>query len=151
MELETRDMILVCPKCDAHLVQLKFRGVEAFFCHRCLGIWLDKGETKLLMQATGTHPDDPLTKFHNHETTGVVSARHLCPRCDQGLHELEIEAAGHPTLTLDRCPRGHGLWFDADELQQLLALYPASSEAGKTIEVLNDLFGHAVKQYKKGN
>jgi hypothetical protein len=33
----------------------------------------------------------------------------------------------------------------------LLALYPASSEAGKTIDVLNDLFGHAVKQYKKGN
>ena len=31
----------------------------------------------------------------------------------------EINVRG--PLTLDRCPRGHGLWFDAEELEQLLA------------------------------
>jgi Zn-finger nucleic acid-binding protein len=61
------------------------------------------------------------------------------------LHELVIEEAGRPALTLDRCPQGHGLWFDADELQQLLSLYPADSGAGKTIDALNELFGGAVK------
>ena len=138
-------MILVCPKCDAHLILLNFRGVEVDFCEKCRGIWLDAGEVERIMETTGARPSDPLSQFHNHETSGSVSRRHLCPRCDQGLHELEIDAPGHPTLTLDRCPRGHGLWFDADELQQLLALYPASSAAGKTIDALNELFGHAVK------
>ena len=138
-------MILVCPKCDAHLILLNFKGVEVDYCPQCRGIWLDAGELERLMEATNARPGDPLAQFHNHETAGAVSRNHLCPRCDQGLHELEIEAPGYPTLTLDRCPRGHGLWFDADELQQLLALYPASSGAGKTIDVLNEVFGSAVK------
>ncbi len=138
-------MILVCPKCDAHLILLKFKGVEVDFCEKCRGIWLDTGTLQHLMEATGAQPGDPLTQFHNHENSGTVSRRHLCPRCDQNLHELEIDVPGHTILTLDRCPRGHGLWFDADELQQLLALYPASSGAGKTIDALNEVFGSAVK------
>jgi len=138
-------MVLVCPKCDGHLFLLGFKSVEVDFCGRCRGIWLDAGALERLMEATGAHAEDPLRRFHTREAAQTVSKRHLCPRCDTALHELVIEEAGRPALTLDRCPKGHGLWFDADELQQLLAFYPADSGASKTIDALNELFGGAVK------
>ncbi len=103
-------MMPVCPKCDTGLLLARIGGVEVDYCDRCRGVWLDAGE---LEQLAGT----ALPEFQ--QQTGVVppGKKHLCPRCDAPMPE--IRAPGN--LTLDKCPRGHGLWFDADELQQLLA------------------------------
>ena len=123
-------MIPVCPKCDVGLFNLKFRSLAVDYCDQCRGVWLDAGELELL--AGG-----PLPGFQ--QQTGSVPAgkKHLCPRCDKPLHE--ITAPGE--LTLDRCPSGHGLWFDADELQQLLTM----AHADATVALLNDVFGTTVK------
>lgn len=119
-------MIPVCPKCDIGLFVLEYRSVEVDYCDQCRGVWLDAGELEQL--AGGVLP-----AFQ--QPAGVVppGRKHLCPRCDAALHE--IAAPGN--LTLDRCPHGHGLWFDADELQQLLA--------NTTGTVLNDMFAPATK------
>jgi Zn-finger nucleic acid-binding protein len=155
-------MVSVCPRCDVGLFVLHFRSVEVDYCERCHGIWLDAGEVERLMEATGAHPSDPLLRFHSHIVQNPRAGKNLCPRCDQRLHEIEIHdtdgeeyqnqaesksatssmrVAEARRLTLDRCPRGHGIWFDADELQELLALYPTDSGASRTVGYLNDLFG----------
>ena len=115
-------MIPVCPKCDVSLFIAHYRSVEVDYCDRCRGVWLDAGE----LAALAGH--DPLAA--SLYQTGVVppGKKHLCPRCDTPLEE--ITTAG--PITLDRCPGGHGLWFDADELQQLIA----QANAG----VLNEVF-----------
>ena len=138
-------MISVCPKCDISLFVLHFKSVEVDYCQRCRGIWLDAGELEQLMKVTGAHPSDPLRRFHNHVVDKPRTGKHLCPRCDRPLEELVIEESPERSVTLDRCPRGHGLWFDADELQELLALYPPASGASKTIEYLDGLFGKNLK------
>ena len=139
-------MIRVCPKCDVPLLILHFKDIEIDFCNHCHGLWLDAGELEALMQQTGANTDDPLLKFQQQNGIQPNGRPHLCPRCDAPLHEIPVEQTGSPRLTLearlrlDKCPRGHGLWFDADELQQLLAMFPAESGAGKTIDYLNELF-----------
>jgi Zn-finger nucleic acid-binding protein len=120
---------------------LHFRDLDVDFCHQCRGLWLDAGELETIMTRTGAQTADPLLKFQLQAGTEPKGRPHLCPRCDTALHEIQVEHAGSPTLTLDKCPRGHGLWFDADELQQLLAMFPPDSGAGNTIEQLNELFG----------
>ena len=100
-------MIPVCPKCDTGLFILNYKSVEVDYCERCRGVWLDAGE---LEQISGRWSDD----FQNQAGSPT---RHLCPRCDQQL----LEVTGPGNVLLDRCPRNHGLWFDADELEQLLA------------------------------
>ena len=130
-------MIPVCPKCDVALFILHFRSVEVEYCDRCRGVWLDAGELETLMTVTGATPADPLLEFHSRVVEEPQRTKHLCPRCDRSLEEITIEGQ----LTLDRCPRGHGLWFDADELRQLLELYPAGNIASRTMEYLNELFG----------
>jgi len=141
-------MMRVCPKCDIPLFILHFKDIEIDFCDRCKGLWLDAGELEALMQQTGANTHDPLLKFQQQSGIQPNGRPHLCPRCDAPLHEIRVSemegrAQSRPLpapLTLDKCPRGHGLWFDADELQQLLAMFPPESGASKTIDYLNELF-----------
>lgn len=129
-------MVPICPKCDVGLFILHFKEVDVDFCERCRGLWLDAGELEELLTRTGAAADDPLLKFQTQ--TGSVSAgrKHLCPRCDEPLHEINVRS-----LTLDHCPHGHGLWFDEDELRQLLAMFPPAAGTHKTIEYLSQLIG----------
>jgi Zn-finger nucleic acid-binding protein len=108
-------MIPVCPKCDVGLFRLRFKSVEINYCEKCRGVWLDAGELEQLAESL-------LPDFQSQPGTVPPGKKHLCPRCDAWLEE--IAAPGN--LTLDKCPRGHGLWFDADELQQLLATAPGA-------------------------
>ena len=151
-------MIRVCPKCDVPLFILHSKNIEVDVCHRCRGLWLDAGELEALMQQTGAAANDPLLNFQQQPGTQPKGRPHLCPRCDAALHEIQVSpmlCAGLPTahedrpkvsppaplLTLDKCPRGHGLWFDADELQQLLSTFPIETGAAKTIDHLSELLG----------
>jgi Zn-finger nucleic acid-binding protein len=131
----------VCPKCDVPLFILHFKDIEVDFCDHCHGLWLDAGELEELLRRTGAQADDPLLRFQEQEGRLPDGRAHLCPRCDERLREIQVERAGSSTLTLDKCPRGHGLWFDADELQQLLAMFPPGCDAGNAIDYLNELFG----------
>jgi Zn-finger nucleic acid-binding protein len=130
----TSVMIHVCPKCDVGLFILNFKAIEVDYCERCRGIWLDAGELEQL--AGGS-----LTDFQHQAGVVPPGKKHLCPRCDAPLEEIHIRNK----LTLDRCPRGHGLWFDADELQQLLAMSRPAGSASQAINQLNELFGSAPK------
>jgi Zn-finger nucleic acid-binding protein len=130
----------VCSKCDVPLFILHFKDIELDFCHRCHGLWLDSVELDALVEQLGASVNDPLLRFR--QQAGVVpkGRPHLCPRCDAALHEIQVEHAGSPHLTLDKCPRGHGLWFDDHELQQLLSMFPVESGVAKTVDHLNELF-----------
>ncbi|HUJ09791.1 MAG TPA: zf-TFIIB domain-containing protein [Verrucomicrobiae bacterium] len=135
----------VCPKCDVPLFVLHFKEIEVDFCNHCRGLWLDTGELEELLASTGAQANDPFLKFQQQEGRVPDGRRHLCPRCDKPLCEIQVEHLGSKVLTLDKCPRGHGLWFDADELQQLLAMFPPDCGAGRTIDHLNELFGNKLK------
>ena len=111
---------------------LHFKEVEVDYCERCRGIWLDTGELEALIEITGSSANDPFLRQLEQTGTPSSASRCLCPRCDSKLNEFAVN-----DLLLDRCPRGHGLWFDANELHQLLTMFGAS----QTIAFLNDLFG----------
>jgi len=120
---------------------LRFKDVEVDFCHHCRGLWLDTGELETLLQQTGAHMDDPVLLALQQDGTLPATGKHLCPRCDKQLREISVAQAGAAPLVLDRCPANHGLWFDADELQELLADFAPQSGASKTISYLNELLG----------
>ena len=110
--------------------------------------WMSGG-LEAIMTRTGAHTNDPLLRFQKQAGTEAKGRPHLCPRCDAALHEIQVEHAGSPTLTLNKCPRGHGLWFDDHELQQLLAMFPPDSGAGKTIEHVERIVWCPIKTLNK--
>jgi len=137
-------MIPLCPKCHVGLMILNFKEVEVDFCQQCQGVWLDAGELEELMTMTGASADDPLLQLQKQEGARPQNRKYLCPRCDHLLHEITVPKSDGG-LRLDRCPGNHGLWFDDQELKQLLMMFPARSGTSKTIDYLNELFGTASK------
>ena len=111
---------MLCPVCKLDQVILEWDDVELDFCVECHGIWFDADELRHLFAAAGV-PDDVLLlerrlRLLSGSTRG---ARRRCPRCRARMDH--VSAPDHPEQTvLDRCPRGHGLWFDKGELEQIV-------------------------------
>ena len=122
-----------------------FQGYRSRFLRPLPGLWLDAGELEALLNRTGASAEDPLLHFQQQQGMLPNGRPHLCPRCDEPLREITVAPPSGDPLTLDRCPRGHGLWFDADELTQLLAMFPPEVGARKTIDHLNELFSMTSK------
>ena len=100
-----------CPACRAELLIVEYAGVELDVCARCDGMWFDADELARLLGGERRVP----------RGTGVAptAARRRCPRCRRRM--LAVVMPGEPApVTVDRCPRGDGLWFDRGELPRLV-------------------------------
>lgn len=85
--------------------------VEIDFCDRCGGTWLDGGELEVLATLRG--------RAVNVVALDLPPARPaqrdpFCPRCDRPLAPARAGA-----VSVDVCPRGHGLFFDRGEMEAL--------------------------------
>lgn len=102
----------MCPVCDEPMVILELEGVEIDHCLSCGGTWLDAGELEQIAELAGAPPLE-----HARVASGSREGRRTrrrCPRCPAKLREICLP--GEPSVPVDRCPRGHGLWFDRGEM-----------------------------------
>jgi uncharacterized protein len=112
-----------CPDCRLDLVILEVDGVELDLCLDHHGVWFDHNELgQLFAQAGAGHELDKLeAELLADRPAGQTTSRasqspkRRCPRCAIRLKQVCL--AQGPVL--DSCPRGHGLWFDPGEIQQL--------------------------------
>ena len=103
-----------CPACNEPAIALELNGVEIDRCPACAGIWLDEEEIAWLAR----HSDSgsrPLADALHKGAAGPGSERR-CPRCNRAMRQEVLSA-----VELDRCPVGHGIWFDAGEVETFLA------------------------------
>jgi Zn-finger nucleic acid-binding protein len=94
---------------------LELEGVEVDRCLECGGTWLDAGELELVLRLAST---EKVVPFLESKAGGSRGTR-KCPRCRRRLRVFQ--AGKDKTIDLDRCPRGHGLWFDASELEEIVS------------------------------
>jgi len=102
----------MCPACKEVLVVLELSGVEIDRCTSCGGIWLDSGELEQIL-ALAEVPAGRIAEALRAGSQGSRSRRQ-CVRCRRRMRQVAIE--GCTGLVADRCPAGHGIWFDAGEL-----------------------------------
>jgi Zn-finger nucleic acid-binding protein len=125
-----------CPVCKSAMITLELADVEIDHCVRCGGTWLDSGELELLVEDR-VRAQNLLASFPEHSAAGE-SAR-ACPICDGKMAKIVV-APSRPPLLIDKCRRSHGLWFDRDELQNVLKL-GRLDEDGRIQRLLADMFG----------
>ncbi|HEY3245313.1 MAG TPA: zf-TFIIB domain-containing protein [Phycisphaerae bacterium] len=124
----------MCPVCGEPLIAFELQGIEIDHCAGCRGTWLDAGELEqiaALAQVDGTSGAAALKAAGD----GVRSQRR-CPRCRRKMRTVRI--AG-PAIDIERCARGHGLWFDAGELRRMIQS-GAGGCADAVTAFLNELF-----------
>ena len=115
------DETVLCPICKLDQVILEWGGVELDVCVDGHGIWFDAEELRHLFAIAGV-PDAVLSLEQRLRTLprSTRGARRRCPRCRARMDHVSVP--DHPEqIVLDRCPRGHGLWFDEGEIEQILA------------------------------
>jgi len=125
-----------CPICKNAMITLELAEVEIDHCTDCGGIWLDSGELEILL-GSPDHAKELLDSF-NVDTT-VTEQPRKCPICDRKMHKIVV-GSDKPTLLIDKCRRGDGLWFDKGELQDVLARGCLDKES-KIQKLLADMFG----------
>lgn len=115
---------------------MEYRDVEVDWCPACKGLWLERGELGLLIAG------DPATEARLGLVPGARSQR-CCPRCGDRMREERIESA---SVTADRCPHGHGLWFDAGEVQAIINTVGDRAEVAALSDFYESLFGASSTQ-----
>jgi Zn-finger nucleic acid-binding protein len=111
-----------CPVCRQEQVIVEHRGVELDLCLQGCGIWFDADELRQLFDVIGA--PERLQDLEQRLVVlrrGLLRARRRCPRC-RGIMDQVLEPGTDNDVILDRCRRGHGLWFDEGELEEILEL-----------------------------
>jgi Zn-finger nucleic acid-binding protein len=75
-----------------------------------------------------------------HQESGVKEKKRPCPICLKKMQKIRAGGKNGQVL-IDRCPKGHGLWFDKGELAQVLAKGNFDKER-KVIKHLSEMFSH---------
>jgi Zn-finger nucleic acid-binding protein len=130
------------------MVAFEYEGVELDHCMQCKGTWLDRGELEQIARLAGVAEQGALSGRIANTPRRSKSPRR-CPRCKRPLELTTVPLEGRE-LSIDRCPRGDGLWFDQGELAALIhgaAPDPADEAAAR---FLAGLFHHELQQSKKG-
>lgn len=127
------------------MVAYELEGIEIDRCLRCDGVWLDAGELEMVTELAGADPGGLAAALDASHRIGR-SKRH-CPRCGRKMRLVQV--GQEATLELDRCPVGHGLWFDRGELEKLIADFE-NGEEGAVARFFADLFHYDLESAPEG-
>jgi len=119
------------------MITLELADVEIDYCIDCGGIWLDAGELELLLG----QPEKARQLLDSFKIDSKSAEKpRKCPICDKKMQKI-IVGPSKPTLLIDKCRRGDGLWFDKGELQDIFNRAQLDKD-NKIQELLADMFGH---------
>lgn len=136
-----------CPRCQKPLVILEYQGIEIDHCFSCSGTWLDNGELERIAELPGNVPADIAASFGPRDRRGQMSDRR-CPRCNKRL--VTFSAGENVKIELDRCSRGHGFWFDRDEMEAIIKSLHKEGERKQIFSFFADLYKHKFQSGGKG-
>ena len=126
------------PVSNEPMLVLELAGIEIDYCPLTNGIWLDAGELEALYEDKKA-AEDLLASFKSDEGNREKKIR--CPICNKKMEKVLIQNR----IVIDRCSRGHGLWFDEGELLQVLEMEPGEGE-GTVPGLLKEMFNHQLKK-----
>ena len=131
-----------CPACDDELIVFELAGVEIDHCVGCRGTWLDGGELEMIIEFAGAE-SGPFTRANDEARRGEKTARR-CPRCTRRMRLIHVGES--PCIEIDRCPKGHGLWFDRGEMKRVIESLDGSGEGGAISRFFADLYHHEFQE-----
>ncbi|MBU0755772.1 MAG: zf-TFIIB domain-containing protein [Planctomycetes bacterium] len=123
-----------CVECKEPMVVLELDQVEIDYCLECGGLWLDHGELEILLgnpEKAGRLLDEA------GKADRSSKSKRKCPLCKKGM-DL-IVTGGDKEVRIDRCPKGHGLWFDRGELKEVIQGL-SGVDNHKVVELLEKMF-----------
>ena len=125
-----------CPVCNTPLVILELRQIEIDYCMNCHGMWLDDGELELLLEDS-EEKTRLLNSFNVDKNSREKPVR--CPICSKKMEK--VLCGTDNKVTLDKCKRHHGIWFNEGELERVVEM-GGLDEHDKIVILLKEMFSH---------
>ncbi len=118
------------------MVILELNQIEVDYCTNCHGIWLDDGELELLLADS-----DEKTKLLSSFVVdrGNKEKKIKCPICLKKM--TKVQCGAENKITLDKCKRHHGIWFNEGELESVVEM-GGLDQQDKIINLLKEMFSH---------
>ncbi|NQT77141.1 MAG: zf-TFIIB domain-containing protein [Bacteroidetes bacterium] len=120
------------------MLVLELAGVEIDYCPESGGIWLDAGELEALFEDRDA-ADELISSLTADPISREKKVR--CPICRKKMEKVLVENK----VLIDRCRKGHGLWFDEGELIEVLGLEQKGG-GGKVIGLLKEMFANHINK-----
>lgn len=123
-----------CPVCkDSAMIVLELESIEVDYCPECCGLWLDGGELEILLDDA----DSAKKLLDSMKSSSIKEDFRKCPICRKKMHKIAV--ADDNNLVIDKCPSNHGLWFDKNELKDILTKANLDSDH-KIQKLLTEMF-----------
>lgn len=104
-----------CPRCLAEMEDSEVYGIVLNLCHHCGGMWLDKGELDVLVEAEGLPRALLNPPALGDAAVEQPEGQRQCPRCGEILAVRVIRGTN-----VEHCRPCGGLFLDRGELGSLL-------------------------------
>ena len=132
------------PTTKEPMIILELEGVEIDYCPGSGGIWLDSGELELLLEDT-EEKNILLSSFEVDYQSKEKPVK--CPICNSKMEKVLV--GKEKNITIDRCKKNHGLWFDEGELLSVVELVSIDKN-NKIIKLLKEMFFHNINSKGSG-
>jgi Zn-finger nucleic acid-binding protein len=109
-----------CPRDGTVLQRVHTNGLELDKCHKCDGLWFDKGELEDLRAKDVADVEAVLEDLYGSPdyVPGKTEGFMKCPRCDGRLRS-HLYTYIDP-VKIDSCETCFGMWLDDGELDKIL-------------------------------
>ncbi len=125
-----------CPACREEMIVIEYGDIELDVCTLCTGVWFDAEELELLLGSLDLSAEELIRKMG--EKSGEEPRR--CPRCGKKMDKVLVGPGKGEVI--DRCRKGHGLWFDGGELDTVIhRLRKPEAVSGPTKEKAEEKVG----------
>ncbi len=106
---------MICPACRDEMIVVEYKKIELDICVSCRGVWFDADELGLLLDSLDLATDE----IGRVLTEKVAEKARKCPHCRSKMEKVAMGA--DEGVVVDKCKKGHGLWFDGGELDTVIA------------------------------
>ena len=111
---------MICPLDGTELQKVHIMNVALDKCHKCDGIWFDKGELDIIRDSCVENVEEVLEKkygdpsYTESQTEGYMK----CPACNGKLHRHNYSYVS--PVHIDSCSSCYGKWLDDGELNKIV-------------------------------
>jgi len=109
-----------CPRDGTALQKVNVLGVDLDKCHKCDGIWFDRGEMERLQETKISDVEEVLESKYGDPVyaEGEKTDYMRCPRCNGRLRGYTYSYV--KPVKLDSCEKCYGIWVDDGELDKII-------------------------------
>lgn len=110
-----------CPHCEKPLLPKDYENISVSTCKDCSGIWMEPSQLSHLVSLreekfSPSEIQDTLQSAYPGLTDEDLASALPCPECSSEMQEINYNYCSG--VILNSCQKGHGLWFDKDELEK---------------------------------